>query len=239
MRKTRFPLIAAALAALLFCTGTALAASGPDSHTLGDTTVHFSRPDSKHDWVNKNSDLGLKFIPARYAPVIRHVISIYARDSFNSPTKAYNNHCAVFFIGPRDKIWSIQDFAELKDRLMPRPEPPEGDELEAEGEYLLKTLEDGVGLKMPKRKAKKYYLRLQQSTVLRDTPDAVALTLRHKKKGEKDKQITMSLALVNGKLLGTVYYQVSPGKKERTRVANLTLVWQDALISANSLRAGE
>lgn len=227
-------LLAALLLGLLFpATAGALALAGePRQYSLGEQTIKLSGP-TGHRWVDKDSLLALKLAPSRYDKVVAHMISIYARDAGNSLTRPYHNYGALFFVGPRDKVWNATEFAELKRLLMPGAEDASQLELAERHEFLRRFLREGVGFKLTRGKAKKYYERVQKATVLRDDPQGLALSLLQQKKGEKDKLVTMSLSLVRGKLVGTLYYQIDPGQTATARSRQQTLDWQDRLLQAN------
>lgn len=207
------------------------AAKEPRSHTLGDTVLELAVPQG-HKWVNKNSEIGFKLAPERYSDLISHLVSVYAFSSSGSLSKLYNNYCALFYVGPAEKKWEPADFAEMKKHLLVGKNATDEEKTLAM-EYMRALLHDGVGYKISSSKSRKYYGYLKDATVISDDPESVLLALRIKKKGEKTKYVTMSLSLVRNKLLGTLYYQVSPSGKERERVKNLTQAWREALINAN------
>ncbi|MDL2307040.1 hypothetical protein LJC48_03310 [Desulfovibrio sp. OttesenSCG-928-C06] len=203
------------------------------AYELGGSELKLFGP-STHRWVDKDSQFALKLAPARYKNVIQHVICLYAPPSSNTIFKPYNNYGGVFYVGSRHKDWTEEEFAHLKSMLLVHgQERAEEDVLKAQA-YLQEFLREGVGFDLPNRKKQKYYDRLQKTTVLQEDARSIILSLRHKESGKKDKYIVMSLALLRGKLIGTVYYQVDPGKKDRLRADELTTAWQKALISANS-----
>lgn len=229
MRKTVFALCL--LATALFVSGPAQAAREPTRYTLGATTLELVAP-TAHKWIDKRSEIGLKLAPERYSGLIDHLISIYALSSTGSITKLYNNYCALFYVGPPEKDWSAADFAALKSRLLNAREASE-EEQAAGREYLRAFLLEGLGYKISSSKSRKYYAYLRDVALIRDEPEALLLSLRIRKKGEKTKHVTVSLSLVRGKLLGTLYYQVAPGGRERERAQAVTKAWQEALIAAN------
>lgn len=227
-------LMAALFLGLLFpaTAGAALPGAEPAQYNLGGRIIKLSGP-AEHRWVDKDSILGLKLAPARYEKVVTHMISIYAREPGLSLTRPYHNYGALFFVGPKDKIWTEAEFAELKRQLLPGPEIMDKAEQARRHEFLRQFLREGVGFKLTRGKSKKYYERVQQATVLRDTPRSLALSLLQRKKDEKDKLVTMSLSLVQGKLVGTLYYQIDPGQTATARSRQQTLDWQDALLRDN------
>ncbi|MDR1124959.1 MAG: hypothetical protein LBM64_02705 [Deltaproteobacteria bacterium] len=208
------------------------AALEPLQYSLGDRIIKLSGP-AGHHWVDKDSILALKLVPPRYEQAVTHMISLYAREASLSLTRPYHNYGALFFVGPKDKIWTEGEFAELKRQLMPGGPAADKDELEERYEFMRRFLREGVGFKLTRGKAKKYYERLQKATVLRDAPQGLALSLLQQKKGEKDTLITLSLSLARGKLVGTLYYQIDPGQTATARSRQQTLDWQDALMTAN------
>lgn len=208
------------------------AAREPSRHALGGTTLELAAPQD-HKWVNKKSDIGLKLAPDRYSNLIDHLVSVYALSATGSLSKLYNNYCALFYVGPAEKHWEQEDFAELKKHLLAGKNAPDEGKAEAI-DYMRALLRDGLGYKISSSKSRKYFAYLQEAKVLGEEPDSVLLALRIKKKGEKTKYVTVSLSLVKNRLLGTLYYQVAPNNKERERVRTLTQDWQAALIDANS-----
>lgn len=202
----------------------------PESYAIGNTRLVLQGP-PKHSWINKKGFTALWLVPERYKGLVGHAVAFHSNGSLNKPTRMYNNHGALFFLGPENKVWTKEDFAALKAKLMPAKKEQEA---VAEGErFLRQFLDEDADFKISSRKAKKYYKRLQQAYVLYDAEDAVVLAYRHKKKGERDKYVTLSLSLVRDKIIGTAYYQVDPGSKERERSEKMTLEWQQAILNAN------
>jgi hypothetical protein len=209
-----------------------LAAEGQQRYTLGETKLSLPGP-KQHSWNNPKTYPPLVLVPKRYKGLTRHLLALYASPSLNNFSKMYNNHGALFFMGSAKKTWTKEEFALLKAKLMPVKTEWGEAELQDREQFFKKFLAERADLKIPKRKVKTYYGRLQQSVVLYDTETAVALAYRHKKKGEQDKYFTVSLSLVRDKLIGTAYYQVAPDSKEQQRADNLTLDWQQIIIESN------
>lgn len=207
------------------------AATEPAFFTLGEARLRVAGPE-QHNRVNKSANLGLKLAPARYEGMIGHLLSVYSSPMGASITKLYNNYGGIFFVGPENKSWTGAELARLRDFLL---SVKDGDTERAavESEFLRQLLGEGVDFKISESKARKYYGQLKDVRLLHDGPDALAVSLRLKKKGEKEKYVTLSLSLVKDKLLGTVYYQVAPNRDERKRADGLTLKWQQALLAAN------
>lgn len=222
-----------AMAVLLFTPEQLWASKEPKIHTLGDTVVNLAGP-SKHSWVNKEWEIGLKLAPKRYSGLLDHIISFYSYpESQGTLSKMYNNYCALFYVGPSDKIWTAEDFADIKQHLLPRGDKSD-EEKAAAMEYMRELLGNGVDYKLSSSKTRRYYGYLQEAAVLGEGPDSIMLGLRIKKKGEKAKYVTMSLTHVKDKLIGTVYYQVAPKGAERERAGALTKSWQETLMEVNA-----
>lgn len=217
---------------LLALPGQAVASREPVQYNLGGTLVTLA-PLPEHKWVNKKYDIGFKFTPERYSDVVDHMISVYAYSSSGSLSKLYNNYGTIFYVGPQDRIWTEEDFAFIKARLLPGAVLDDAARGEAMA-YMRTFLREGMGYKLSSSKTRRYFGYLQEATVISEGPESVVLGLRIKKKDEKTKYVTMSLSLVKEKLLGTLYYQVKPSSQEKERARLLTQSWQEALVAANS-----
>lgn len=238
LKKNTFIPIVLAFVMLFIIPGGVQAASEPDSYTIGETRLNLKGP-ANHVWVNKKSVAALMIVPDRYKGLTRQLLSIYSSGSTNSFSKMYNNHGALFFVGSPKKVWTNEDFTFLKTKLMPTSIPGSDAETLEREQFLRDFLAKNAAFEIPGRKAKKYYGRLLRASVLYESDTSVILAYRHKKKGEKDKFITLSLALVQDKLIGTAYYQVDPDKKERERAAQMTIAWQKSILQANHSLAGK
>lgn len=225
--------LAAAVLAVALLSGPVTAhAVEPDSYTLGETRLQLKGP-AKHSWINKKTFAALLLVPERYKGLAGHALAFYSPGSINKPTRMYDNHAALFHLGPQNKSWTKEDFALMKAKLMPG-KADRGQEAVKKGEQFLRQfLDKQADYAVSTRRAKKYYKRLQQAEVLHDAQNAVVLAYRHKKKGKRDKYVTLSLCLVRDKVIGTAYYQVDPGGKERERSRQLTLDWQKSILDAN------
>ena len=220
------------LGALLCVPRPGLAAEDPQQYTLGNTKLSLPGPES-HNWNNPKTYPPLAFVPKRYKGLTRHLLALYSSPSINNFSKMYNNHGALFFMGSAKTTWTKEEFALIKAKLMPVKTELSEAEVQDREHFFKIFLAERADFETPDRRVKKYYGRLQQSVVLYDTETAVALAYRHKKKGEQDKYVTVSLSLVRNKLIGTAYYQVAPNDRERQRADNLTLDWQQSIIKSN------
>ena len=232
MRSTALLLGALLLITALIPAGI-LPASNIPAYTLGGSELQLIGPEN-HPRVNKDSQLGLKLVPSRYKNAIKHVIGLYSPPASNSMFKPYNNYGGIFYVGSKHRNWSAEEFSKLKSMLLSPEQQQDEESLAAARAYLQEFLREGLGYDLPNRKTKKYLERLRNASVLDESPHSVVMAFRHKEAGQKDKYVVMSLAMLKGKLIGTVYYQVDPGKKERRRADGLTISWQKALIEANS-----
>lgn len=224
-----------ALCLFIVCSlAVALPAQAQPTHKqLGKTSITLAAPVG-HSWVNPKTELALNLLPKRYKGLAGHAITIFSYSSLNSLMKLYNNYCTLFYIGKMDKSWSQQELQELKEYLLvPKGKILSGEVLDANSEYLHLFLENSMDFSISSKKAKKYYSQLQDHEVLLNNEHGLVLSLRIKKAGEKTKYVFISLTLVKDKLLGTVYYQVRPGSKERERAATLTKNWQKSILQAN------
>lgn len=225
-------LVCCCLALCVLCSPAMSQAAEMQRFSLGDAKLMLGGPEG-HAPLAKKQVPALLLVPDRYRGLLKHVLSFYAAEAINKPSKIYNNHGALFYMGSSKKTWSKQDLTELKTKLMPGAQA-EGGELKERQEFMRRFLKQEADFAISRRKAEKYYDRLQQCVVLDDGEQGLVLGCRHKKKGEKDKYVTMSLTLVRDKLIGTAYYQVAPGRKERSRAAQMTRDWQKALLEANA-----
>ena len=231
MRSIVLRLLAVLALTAAIIPATALHAKEMPAIVLGGSELALIGPEN-HDWLNKDSQLGLKLAPSRYKNVLKHFISLYAAPGGKNIFKPYNNHGGIFYVGPKSKLWTVEEFAAVKNTLLgPGAGAGEGDQ--AARAYLQEFLREGVGFDLPNRKTKKYLERIRKAKVLEDGPGSLILAYRHKEDGQKDRYVVLSLTLLRGKLLGTAYYQFAPGKKERKRADELTLAWQQALTQAH------
>ena len=230
----RFFLLALLATAAMVCLAadTSWAARAPKSVSLGGTRINLQGPEG-HIWINKKKEFAFSFIPARYAEVVKHIISMYSFSTQNSLDKIYNNHCCIFYIGPPEKKWTAEDFAELESYLLPEGKEPDPARTVVGGAFLRTLLQDGVGYSVSISRGERYFRDVQQGSVVdRSSLSAVAGKL-HKRKKEKEKYIVLALALIQNKLIGMVYYQVTPDAEERERANATILNWQQALQAAN------
>lgn len=224
--------IALCLFIALLAPSAACMAADSEEYAIGETKLKLKGP-AEHSRFGKKSIPALLLVPDRYKGLVNHTLAFFSREGVNKPSKMYNNHGAIFYMGSSKKVWSREDFARIRSRLMPGIKAKNAAQLHDNEQFMRSFLAEDADFTISQRKAKKYYSRLQQSTVLLDTENAIALAYRHKKKGERDKYVTVSLSLVGNKVIGTAYYQVDPGSKERNRAAQMTLDWQKSILDAN------
>lgn len=219
------------LASLCAFPDTGHSASAPKRVKLDGVKIAVMAP-AGHSWFNKDTDIMLKMAPQKYQGLISHVLSLYSfDDTRKKPSRIYNNYCGIFYIGPEEKDWTPRDFSELKKYLMPHGVSGKN-EPEAVA-YMLTLVREGVDYDLPKRKGAQYFDYVQSARTVCDDPENLILSLRLKKPKEREKHVVFSLALVKGKVLGTIYYQVSANGDERERAIDATRSWQQALLAAN------
>ena len=234
MKQNRYRFAASGIVLLLFCLAvpSALAATAPQSLTLGGTRIILAEP-PEHVWINKKREIALLLAPKRYRNLIPHIASIYAYPSHNSLAAAYNNYSCLFFVGPKNKVWTKQDFAELTRYLLPEGKEQDAAHTAEGSAFLRALLRDGMQFDVSEKRSEKYFAAVHQGIVLAQSPTSAVVARHNKEKGQKNTHAILALALIRDKLIGLAYYQVAPDAMERERAERAVAAWQKELIAAN------